>query len=333
MGSSMATNLEVLSDHRTSLDKTVAYFILVIVGGQILLPISLWTLTSSKNTRRHPTLHMFLLSWVFFSVSACFLLYTGHGMSANPPYALCVVQVGLINATYWMIGFSGVSLVLQLWFTLPSTNGSTRESRLRELLLLIVPPSAAVVYLVVFLATSRVSQSATAVERGRLTCRFQDRPSTEFFARLTPIVTAILVLCCFFFSTRMLYTTVQCLSEIRGWRLKDTLQSPDRGGPWLKILTRVTMFIAWLIPTLAASLIDAVTPQSPVHYLVDMYIALLPLAAFCIFGTLPGVRKDHTERPPQIDTCTGATTGGFLNITVMTESCTVSSGPPVESQV
>ncbi|KZV86237.1 hypothetical protein EXIGLDRAFT_752925 [Exidia glandulosa HHB12029] len=243
----------------------------------------------SRGLKRHPTLLVYLLSWVAFSIATCFLLYSGRGMEAHPPYGLCLTQVSLINAAYWMIAFAAVSLVLHLRFTLPTVNPAQQQSRAREAILVAIPPIAAVVYLCIFFVANRVSPNSVAVERGRLNCRFQERPETRFFAKLTPILLGVLLSICFVTSIHMLHKTVHKLLDVRGWRLKNSLQAPR--GAWLRILARFVVFGAYSITTMVASLIDAITPQGPAHYFVDMYVATLPLVAFSIFGTLPDIRK------------------------------------------
>lgn len=60
-------------DFRTTPAKTIAYFVLVIGGGQVLVPLLLCAFLFSKSMKRHPTLLVYLLSWVAFSLAACFL--------------------------------------------------------------------------------------------------------------------------------------------------------------------------------------------------------------------------------------------------------------------
>lgn len=46
----------------------------------------------------------------------------------------------------------------------------------------------------------------------------------------------------------MLHKTVHKLLDVRGWRLKDSLQAPR--GPWLRILARFVVFGAYSVTTM-----------------------------------------------------------------------------------
>lgn len=281
-------------DYRSSRAKTVAYYVLVIAGGQVLVPLLLCLFLFNKGFKRHPTLLLYLLSWVAYSVASCLLLYAGHVNDVVPPYDLCLAQVSLINAAYWMIAFGAVALMLHLRFTLPTVNpNATAYAPIRDGLLVALSPVMAGVYLVLFFVAHRVKPSLVAVERGRVTCRFQSTPDARFFSKLTPVLLALLLTICFGMSIYMLRKTVHKLLDIRGWKLKRSLQAPR--GPWLRILTRFIVFGFYSITTMIASFIEAVTPQGPAHEFVDYYVATLPLAAFLIFGTLPDIRKIWIE--------------------------------------
>ncbi|KAH7108458.1 hypothetical protein BKA62DRAFT_764511 [Auriculariales sp. MPI-PUGE-AT-0066] len=202
------------------------------------------------------------------------------------------MQVALINASYMMIAFAAVSLMLQLRFTLPTANAAPKPSHVRDVILVAIPPSTGVLYMVLFYSVHAVKPEAVAVERGRFTCRFIEGPERRFFAKFTPIVLGVLLLICFGVSIYLLRRTVQRLVSVQGWKLKEGLKPRWADGvPWLRILTRFVVFGLYSVLTVVASLIDAITPQGPFHEFVDFYVATLPLAAASIFGTIPDLRK------------------------------------------
>jgi hypothetical protein len=287
----MADRVMTGPDHRATASKQTAYYTLVILGGQALVPLLLALFLINRSFNRHPTLLVYLLSWVCFSISACLLLYTGHTES-HPPYNLCLAQVALINAAYIMIAFAAVSLMLQLRFTLPTVNTNPKPSRLRDAILVAVPPVASGLYMILFYAARAVEDDLVAVERGRFTCRFQEGPKRRFFAKFTPILLGLLLSICLAVSMFLLHRTVRRLVSVRGWELKDTLKSRFNDGvPWLRILSRFVIFGIYSVLTMVACLITAITPQGPFHEFVDFYVATLPLAAASIFGTVPDLRE------------------------------------------
>lgn len=52
---------------------TTAYFVLSILGGQVLLPLVLGTCLISKRVHRHPLLLEFLACWTVYSLATCIL--------------------------------------------------------------------------------------------------------------------------------------------------------------------------------------------------------------------------------------------------------------------
>lgn len=49
------------------------YYNLLLVGGQICLPILILILCISKRVKRHPTIINFLVTWIIYSIIYCLL--------------------------------------------------------------------------------------------------------------------------------------------------------------------------------------------------------------------------------------------------------------------
>ncbi|KAG8928438.1 hypothetical protein FRC02_006897, partial [Tulasnella sp. 418] len=91
-----------------------AWFILLIIGGQILLPILTITMLRSNKIRRDATLINVFVTWTLFSVIMCLLFYTGHQSGDEPPHGLCLAQAILAYATPPMVTTALLSLVIQV---------------------------------------------------------------------------------------------------------------------------------------------------------------------------------------------------------------------------
>lgn len=105
-------------DLGTHKDATLdVYFIFLILGGHIGLPLSLATMYMTKDiNRRHPTLINLLCTWILYATAGLILfvysllhltlfnysfsrLYSGEQRAESPKFGVCLVQASLIYGT------------------------------------------------------------------------------------------------------------------------------------------------------------------------------------------------------------------------------------------
>lgn len=110
-------NIYINPDHRTSATLLAWYWILI-VGGQILLPFLLATMIWSRNVRRDPTLVNMIISWIIFTVVLCMLYYAGDQSGPEPPFGVCLAQASLLAGAPVMSCAAGLALVLQVFLGL-----------------------------------------------------------------------------------------------------------------------------------------------------------------------------------------------------------------------
>ncbi|KAF9225453.1 hypothetical protein BS17DRAFT_751217 [Gyrodon lividus] len=95
---------------------TSVYLALLIIGGQIGLPIIVLTALVCKKVTWHPTLINFCITWIIYSVIYCLYLYSGANQY-NPYRNVCMVQASMIHGASPMAVVAGLALVVQTWMT------------------------------------------------------------------------------------------------------------------------------------------------------------------------------------------------------------------------
>ncbi|KAI0082080.1 hypothetical protein K474DRAFT_1655414 [Panus rudis PR-1116 ss-1] len=264
-------------------DVSTPFLILHIIGGHVGLPILVSIFVLSNRTRRPPSLVNMCLTWILFSISHSLMFYGGWQKHRDPPFALCLIQAGLIHAAPPMCLVAVLAVVLQVYYLFqPPWSSLSFFSRYdvphwARLAVVLLPPY--IVYVVIAVVTIVVGlhNPDTIVPTLGLYCTIN---ITAFFA--IPAFCAIFMIIVFIINIGSL------VQYYRNWQRMKALSSASERRS-LNVWIRVFAFNLYAVATLGACVLYFVTPTSPLPYLIE---AALPLVALLLFGS----QKDILRR-------------------------------------
>jgi len=94
-----------------------AFITLLALGGQVGLPILVFTSLRFKRLNFHSTFVNFCLTLTIYSLVFCMLVYSGQNRREQPNRALCVAQAAMIMAVLPTVCIAALMVVLQTWAT------------------------------------------------------------------------------------------------------------------------------------------------------------------------------------------------------------------------
>ncbi|KAH7908006.1 hypothetical protein BJ138DRAFT_1182048 [Hygrophoropsis aurantiaca] len=120
---------------------STTYLFLLVSGGQIGLPIIVFTVLYSRKLAWHPTLVNFCITWIIYSVVYCLYLYSGAD-SDNPHWQICLAQASMTHGAPPMAAVGGLSVVIHTWATIQQFDRCVldRIPRPWSAIMIIVPP-------------------------------------------------------------------------------------------------------------------------------------------------------------------------------------------------
>ncbi|KAH8835509.1 hypothetical protein DL96DRAFT_60004 [Flagelloscypha sp. PMI_526] len=253
------------------------YLGLLVVGGQILLPILIVVFLFAKDVLRHPSLTNFLFSWVLYSISYSMLKYSNAEETNDTQHPVCLAQSALIHSTPIMAGVAGLIVIIQVWatFVFPThTALGINWSRSTLLTTILVIPY---VVLILFTAVSAIvayKHPETVTMVNGLYCT----TSYPSFRYVTPAISAALLLLVLGFEVAI------GIRYYHMWRqISDVFPLANRKASTSLVL-RVTLFNAFSLVVFVASIFMA-TKGVQLNAFPYMINASVPLAAAVVFGT------------------------------------------------
>ncbi|EJD36513.1 hypothetical protein AURDEDRAFT_174472 [Auricularia subglabra TFB-10046 SS5] len=278
---------------------SIAFFVLTISGGQVLLPVVLATCILSRRVHRHALFLELLACFVVYSLATCVVLYAGRqGDPDVEGHPLCLAQAALVNGSLIMTSIAAFCLILHLRLTMPLSSKQLRDGLgpLGQRLLSCAAPLAFLVYEFTLLGIELSHPGTLQAEQRDLICGFRSTGGTYLADRISPIIIGVFLLASLAMSSFMFTLT---FSARKG------LSSRSTSAPWMRVVLRFTIFAAYAGVTAIACMCRLALPDTPaLHTVVSLYVATLPLAAFFVFGTLPDVLEVWHLRKRQHETQT-----------------------------
>jgi len=264
-----------MSTHGDPESLKIAWLVLLVISGQVGIPILLGTLFFSR-LRRLPTLHGLLVTWFVASFVCCLLFYANDAKTdVQPAHSLCLAQASLVGATPLTGALSAFSLVYDGWITVQGKETLFGRRRLRTIVLLSLPWVGFVAAAIALFVSGH--SNPTGVRRQQLFYCTVDAPNiTNTLGVLTIIGLTITAL----------YGGKIALMLRRRWthfkaRVSDS-SAPERhmSSPYVAI--RIGVFASCMVLSLILMLIGVLGKRSQ---LLDILFALIPAGVLVIFGT------------------------------------------------
>jgi len=244
----------------------VAIQIVGLVGCTLMLGTAIF----SKSVHRHTTWFSFVFSWVVSGVCYLLLFFSGQLGNQTPPFGLCLAQAALIYSVPILTAASTLGLVTQVYFNIRNmfSNQLRRRDMIWTVALLVIPyimlAAVAIGFLILGLnhpETVHRSHPETPY------CNMVNRiPS-----KISSITVATLLLPTLFLEFLI------CMVLRKNWEvLKSQKYSPSTA-------IRLMGFSFCGVLAVGLSLLFAASNDRDPE--LTVVIALMPTAAFLIFGT------------------------------------------------
>jgi len=255
-------------------------FIVLILGGQIGLPVMLLTLAFSRNvTRRTATFVNFLICVVEFTTALLLLFYSGDVFSGHPSFVYCRFQSAVVQSSGPLLGMAGLALVWETFEHVCHRGQPPYSTAKKTIMLVMAPWLMFLIFFVAFLVTGldiSAEVEAELIHAPLLYCR---SPSS-FLHGLGYAVTSIGLGC---------VVIVEILIAVK---LRRHVTQAKANGvvlpvPFIHLLLRGLIFSVYSLITLAVVFVidhfhSATTDSgAPVYFI----LSLTPLMTFVLFGT------------------------------------------------
>ncbi|KAH7099589.1 hypothetical protein BKA62DRAFT_709468 [Auriculariales sp. MPI-PUGE-AT-0066] len=249
----------------------LAWLVLLVTGGQFLLPILFVTVCFSR-VKRHPVFLNFCACMIITSVLSCIMFYHDKSVYDDPTKApsdpVCLVQAALVHQGVPPLAATAVfTLIYHVW---TRVSGRTSEkplvhsTSLRTAALMVAPY---LVFAIFGLSASVIVlnnlDSTNSVIRLELYCELRNNVLSSVRSTFTGIM---LLLAAFFEVRTVIVLRRQALSVV-----DDVDQA---------MFMRVVVFGVYVVLGIALSLASLVTSM----VVTDIYISTLPLATFLVFA-------------------------------------------------
>lgn len=277
----------------------LSVFVLLIVGGQVALPLLLVTLALSRSViHRTATSTNFLVCVVAYSTSLLLLFYAGE--TDSPPFVLCRLQSALVNASGPLLSVAGVALICETLSHVSMLENPqvAKPSRLKTALLVGVPWLIFAAFFAAFFASGlRISQheQSAAVVQPLIYCRFP--PSVLRSVGYVFEMGGLAVI-----------LATEVFIVIRLSQYKENLKAKGVVLPVSLVHSalRGLLFTVYALVTMCAIFLFYNDTYTGSAYIA---ISLIPLVAFLIFGTQRDVLRvwfrcypwGHGGEPPLLD--------------------------------
>lgn len=275
-----------------------AWFALMIIGGQVFLPIILLTMLLSKNVRRGPALINAIVLPILMSIISCMLLYSGHARGPEPPYALCLAQASFMYGIVPAVILTPAILAWQIWNSLRAvTYGKEleeeRPTRARTLLVVLPPYFVFLVFMVASLIHGSMYPKWVSRSRSVYYCSIQSR-----------IDVGGTIVSCFFGAIALIFEvrTIVTLYTRWGASIADIVLPHTLLAFNVKLIKRIAVLSVVFMLIQLTVLFEGV---SPAMILVPRFnFAIWPIGIAIVFGTQPSIlrvwcfwrpRKPRTE--------------------------------------
>jgi len=275
-----------------------AWFALMIIGGQIFLPIILLTMLLSKNVRRGPALLNAVVLPILMSLVSCMLLYSGHARGPEPPYALCLAQASFMYGIGPAVLLTPTILAWQVWSSLRAvTYGKEleeeRTTRARTLLVVLPPYFVFLVFMVASLIHGSMHPEWVSRSRSVYYCSIQSR-----------IDVGAAIVSSFFSLLALIFEVLTMVALHKKWDTSITkIVLPHTQLAFnVKLIKRIFAFTVLFSILNSTALLEGVNPAM---VLVPRFnFAIWPVGLAIAYGTQPSIlrvwcfwkpRKPRTE--------------------------------------
>jgi len=261
----------------------LSVFVLLILGGQVALPLLVVTLALSRSViHRTATSTNFLVCVVAYSTSLLLLFYAGETGSPDPHFVLCRLQSALVNASGPLLSMAGVALICQTLTHVSNLENSrvVKTSRLKTVLLVGVPWLIFTGFFAAFFITGlRISsaEQSAAVLQPLIYCGYPPNVlrSVSYVFEMGGLIV-------------ILATEVFIVKRLSQYKANLKAKGVVLPVSLVHLVLRGLLFTVYALITLCAIfLFENGT------YMTSAYIAisLIPLVTFLIFGTQPDVLR------------------------------------------
>ncbi|KIJ22088.1 hypothetical protein PAXINDRAFT_165374, partial [Paxillus involutus ATCC 200175] len=251
---------------------TSVYLALLIMGGQIGLPIIVLTALVCKKVTWHPTLINFCITWIIYSVIYCLYLYSGAN-EYNTYHKVCMVQASMIHGAAPMAVVAGLAVVVQTWTTIQHFQCTILDKipRALHLFLMVAPPYLVFVGFSVGAGIFAILQPESVYPSNGLYCSIYAKHLGVIVPSFCAAVVSIIL------SLEIAISIQYC----RQWRnIKRSFPLVAR-KPSTSLCFRMGLFCLYSWVTLSSAILFLSDRQTEVTYMLP---AALPLTSLLVFG-------------------------------------------------
>ncbi|KAH0838020.1 hypothetical protein J3R83DRAFT_6260 [Lanmaoa asiatica] len=238
---------------------TSVYLALLISGGQIGLPIVVFTASVCRKVTWHPTIINFCVTWIVYSFVFSLYLYAGTS-NENQHLKMCMVQASMIHgAAPIQPSLQAANVIVQTWTTLQCLQ-CTFLSRVPRMLYLILVFGTPYLVFVVFSvgAGTLVSSQPQSVCSNGLYCIIQvGRPAVVVPSFCAAVMVIILTL-----------EAVITVQYYRQWKTIKTSFPLATRTPSRSLCFRVGLFCLYSCVTLTSAILFLSDVQTEVTYML-----------------------------------------------------------------
>jgi len=319
-------------EHVQHVDETV-YLLLQVIGGQILLPILLFTIIFSKRVAtRNPVFVNFTLSWIISSIVYSIFVYRDRStlelqlvINANP----CLVQSALINGVQALTACSTLALIINVWSVIrSSTNDGNKPKSPWEshqtLVLLVLPYLAFVTFTIISITLgspeglgtdgSPVSNNLAIPSVFYCVIFLNTTDGSQDLSKGFQLFRAVYGFTCAMMLITIVFEVHLATIYYRNRKPMSSITSRSPLHP-LFFLLRLVLFSTFRLVSLGLMIALLVHPEeiflvglskeNVYNGPIDFFQAALPLVAFIFFGTQKDVLEvwSFWKKPMPVEDC------------------------------
>ncbi|KLO20383.1 hypothetical protein SCHPADRAFT_991761 [Schizopora paradoxa] len=258
---------------------TFTFFLFLIIGGHVLLPVLVAASIISRDVHRNPILISWIFAWMVYSVSMCLLLYSGENLLySQPPRTLCLAQAAVNYSSVVLCTFGALMFVVNLWLSIRSIALEKApcyaNNRIWRCFAIIFPCA---IFLIVLLLVLLVG-SAHPTE--------VFREYASFFCSVDlPIIRGVQGFAAMALFAMLVFEV--WIAVLLGQMHKRKVYLRKSGGPAsYHLCIRVAFFTVYILLAIAATVCIWTRPtRGPFESFTDIILSTVPLAVFLCFGT------------------------------------------------
>jgi len=255
------------------------WFVLLLAGGHVLLPILAATFAFSR-AKRHATLINMCITWILTTVISSLLFYANQYNDAPNP-TLCIAQASIMYAGPPMVAASAFGLIYHVWstaFASPGKGASSRRDSWRTILLLVLPYLSFIGFAIPGAILSVSHPQDVSLSRRILYCSLLN----ELYSGINAVYTAVILLATIYYELRIMMILRRNWVGFRDCGLHVAFD--------LQLIVRVVIFGVFIV-------IGFILAISTIFFSTlgpDFFTAAVPLVIFMVFGLSTDVLRVWT---------------------------------------